>query len=165
MRLSAPLTQALMRWGVLAGIIGSVGLAAALYVLLAGWVHENTCYELLPPSPESVRLVVREAPELMDALNSEYASSNATISGLPALVGDALPKPLRVVFISGKTATVELAGPASDTNYMYAAAWAQVWGAHHGKPASSVETLPCVNLNERWDGGGITMQPYPAFYL
>jgi hypothetical protein len=152
-----------MRWG-MAAVVVSVGVAIALYVLLAGWVHENTCYEVLPTPPDSVGLIAREQPELLAALNAEYASSHKTIPGLPPLDDAALPKPVRVTSIAGKTATVMLAGAASNANFMYAAAWARVWGSHHGKPASSVKFLPCVNLSERWDGGEITMQPYPVMF-
>jgi hypothetical protein len=136
------LTPTAVRWGVIAGTVVSVGVAVALYVLLAGWVHENTCYELLPAAPDSVGLIAREEPELMAALNAEYASSRKTIPGVPPVDDAALPKPLRVTSISGKTATVVLAGAASDANFMYAAAWSRVWGSHHGKPASSAKFLP-----------------------
>jgi hypothetical protein len=155
--------DARMRWGVIAGVILSIGVAAGSYLLLAGWLHENTCFELLPPPRDPAGLDSREAPELMKGLMAEYASSQAVTPGVPTF-DEGLSRPERVMFISGKAATMILAGPASDANFMYAAAWSRVWQAHHGKPRAGGKMLPCVNLTEQWDGGSITMQPYPIMY-
>jgi hypothetical protein len=152
-----------MRWGMIAGVLVSIGITAGAYVLAAEWAHENTCLDLLPPARDPAGLQSIEAPELMKALSAEYASSRRPLPGLTRLEAG-LTRPLLVVAVSGKAATVRLAGPASDANFMYAAAWARVWGSHHGNPPSYGKTLPCVNLTERWDGGSITLQPYPIMY-
>jgi hypothetical protein len=146
----------------------SMGIVAAVIVVVFGcyrvtrWVDQETCLSLLPVQ-ESAKLQTREAKELMPALNATYANG-ITVGPTPEQKVLGLSRPLRVISVSGKTATVLLAGSSSEANFEYPEAWQSVWAHNHGIPIVGPPG-PCVIMHETWNGGGFTTKDRPATTL
>ena len=139
----------------------SACVAVGVYFLQANWKFDSGCLAF-EPAHEPNEVSSREAVDLMKALRFVYEGRHdPTYADLVPIENEGLSKPLRVISISGRTATVSLDGPSDTTNYYYAQAWALIWRRYHEGTSPKKFPLPCVHIDERWNGGGIVLPTQP----
>lgn len=126
-------------------IIGSV--LAILACAGFYYVAQGACTDLLPIR-ETEGVLRLEASEFQRAASGEY-EQNRGATGQPF---GPLARPVRVLAISGKTATLAIEKRMDIANRAYAAAWRDVYRRHHGGADS------CVRVRLVWDSTSDTQQ-------
>ncbi|HEY4439941.1 MAG TPA: hypothetical protein VGN14_05765 [Candidatus Elarobacter sp.] len=123
--------------------VGLVVAAAALGFVLAS----QSCTDVFPvhEAPEVLRV---EAEEFQQAASTAFAEH---VGDTGMAVGP-LSRPIRVVSITGKTATLQVAREIDPGNREYAAVWRDVYRRHHQ------DRNACVHLRLAWDAKTITQQ-------
>jgi hypothetical protein len=121
-------------------------LAAAVATLVTS-ISYCSCADRRTPDPPSV--VASESRDLIRRVRAMYEERK----GQP----DWMPRPLRVVAITGNAATLSLAGPINrnSLDLRYAAEWQHVYADHHGGE------IICVDLHAVWSSGD-EHQHYPV---
>lgn len=100
------------------------------------------------PVHEAEAVVRLETSEFQRAAAAEYEQNHGATG---QLVGP-LARPVRVIAISGKTATLAIEHGMDTMNRAYAAAWRDVYKRHHGGTDS------CVRVRLVWDSKTYTQQ-------
>ena len=129
-----------------------VTFGSVLVVLVVGagvyYVAQGPCMDVLPVH-ETQALVRGESVEFERAAMELYEQDR----GATGQIAGPLARPVRVVAISGKTATLALDKAMYAGNRLYAGAWRDIYRAHHG---GGPET--CVTVKLIWDSKSMVQQ-------
>jgi len=127
-------------------LIVKLGLSVATLL-----IHMSSCscpLDFAPPDSASV--VAAESKDLLSRAKIIY--------GYYKGAENKTPRPLRVLEISRNSAFLSIAGPVTGLDLRYAAAWYDVYAAHHGGKKI------CVHMNLIWSSVTFSQDYPPATF-
>jgi hypothetical protein len=112
------------------------------YLAVRTFTAQDVCAED-PNVRDSVAVLQREASDLLSATKAVYGDPKSH------QWAEVLPRPVAVVSISGKTATLRVTGTIPSSNLRYGIAWRNVYQSYHPQLDVQCVTLVGVSPSER----------------